>query len=263
MGVVNLTPDSFSDGGACSTPQLATRHAERMLREGADILDLGAESTRPGAAEVMAQDEWARLAPVLAEAVRWGVPVSVDSQKPEVMQRALEAGADILNDVQGFCALDAQRVLAGHATAGACVMHMRGTPQTMQQLTQYDDVVEEVKTVLGERVNVLEGQGIARHRLVLDPGFGFAKSPMQNVALARHLPVLAELGLPVLVGWSRKSTVGWLTGRAVSDRLAGSLAAALAAVQAGAKILRVHDVQATKDALQVWAAMAPQDPRTP
>lgn len=257
MGIVNLTADSFSDGGQCLDPRAALKQAERLVREGASLLDLGAESSRPGAEPVSAAQEWARLEPVLTEAARWGIPLSVDTCKPEVMQRALAAGADVINDIHGFQAPGALETLAQSASVGACVMHMRGNPQTMQQLTAYDDVVREVHDFLATRIQALTAAGIDSERIALDPGFGFAKTPQQNLTLARALPQLAQLGRPLLIGWSRKSTLGWLTGRPVAERLPASLAAALAAVAGGAKILRVHDVGATVDALRVWAALAP------
>jgi dihydropteroate synthase len=251
MGIVNLTPDSFSDGGRLPDARAALRHAERLLREGADLLDLGAESTRPGAPRVPAEAEWARLAPVLPALLRLGVPVSVDSCKTEVMARALDLGVDILNDVQALRAPGAEALLAGHARAGAVLMHMRGEPAQMQQLTDYADVAAEVGAFLHERAATLQAQGVARERLVLDPGFGFAKTPAQNLELQRRL----KLELPWLAGWSRKSTVGWLSGAPVEQRLPGSLAAALAAVQAGARVVRVHDVAPTVQALRVWQAL--------
>ncbi len=254
MGIVNLTPDSFSDGGAWSDARQALRHCERLLREGAALLDLGAESSRPGAPRVSADDEWARLQPVLAGALRLGVPVSVDTCKPMVMQRALAMGADAINDIMALAAPGAVEALAAYPSAGVCLMHMRGEPGTMQQLTDYDDVVANVVDHLADRSQVLQARGVAPARIALDPGFGFAKTPRQNLALARHLGRLAALGHPVLAGWSRKSTLGWVTGRPVSDRLGASLAAALAAVQQGARLLRVHDVAPTVDALRVWSA---------
>ena len=254
MGIVNLTPDSFSDGGQLMQSRGAWRHCERLLREGADILDLGAESSRPGAQRISAEDEWSRLQPVLQAALTMGVPVSVDTCKPEVMARALGVGADAVNDILAFQAHGALDALVAHPGAGVCLMHMRGHPGTMQQHTHYDDVVGEVRDFLAERSAVLQGQGVAADRLVLDPGVGFAKTPPQNLLIARRLDVLASLGLPLLVGWSRKSTLGWVTGRPVDQRLGASVAAALIAVQHGARILRVHDVAATVDALRVWAA---------
>ncbi len=254
MGIVNLTPDSFSDGGAWADPSAAVRHAERLLREGAEVLDLGAESSRPGAPRIDANTEWARLHPVIREVLRLGVPVSVDTCKPEVMRRALDAGADAINDIQALQAPGALAAVAEHPRAGVCLMHMRGEPGTMQQLTQYDDVVAEVQQALAQAVHRVRAGGVAAGRIVLDPGFGFAKTPAQNWALHAALPRLVALGYPVLAGWSRKSTLGWVTGRPVGERLAGSVAAALSAAVAGARLLRVHDVAATVDALRVWRA---------
>mgnify|MGYP000976854139 CR=1 FL=1 len=257
MGIVNLTADSFSDGGHCLDARAALRHAEQMLRDGAQLLDLGAESSRPGAAPVPAELEWARLRPVLQEALRWGVPLSVDTCKPQVMAQALELGVDVINDIQALQASGAAECLAAHPGAGVCLMHMRGEPRTMQGLTRYDDVLGAVREFLARRVSSLQALGLERERIVLDPGFGFAKTAEQNLTLARHLPALSALGLPLLVGWSRKSSLGWLCGRTVDQRLPASLAAGLAAVQAGARILRVHDVAAMVDALRTWRALQP------
>jgi dihydropteroate synthase len=257
MGIVNLTPDSFSDGGQLADARAAWRHCEQLLKDGADILDLGAESSRPGAPRVAAEDEWARLSPVLRAALSMGVPVSVDTCKAEVMVRALAAGADVINDIQALRGPGAVEALSAHPRAGACLMHMRGDPGTMQQLTAYPDVVTEVRDFLADRVAALAAAGVPAERLVLDPGFGFAKTPAQNLALAAQLPALCALGLPVLAGWSRKSTLGWITGRPASQRLGASVAAALHAVTQGACIVRVHDVADTVDALR-WCMAAGQ-----
>lgn len=255
MGIVNITPDSFSDGGQHDDPQRAVAHAARLLEEGAHILDLGGESTRPGAAAVTPEQEWARVAPVL-EAVRaWDVPVSVDTRRTEVMRRALEAGADIINDVQALQAPGALEVLAAHSSAGVCLMHMRGEPATMQAHTDYGDVVLEVGQWLAQRVLLLEQAGISRTRVVVDPGIGFAKTPPQNLELLRRQGELLSIGCPLLAGWSRKSTLGLITGRPADQRQAASVAAALLAAQGGASVLRVHDVAATVDALAVWRAV--------
>jgi dihydropteroate synthase len=251
MGIVNLTPDSFSDGGRDAAASL--RHAEQLLREGADLLDVGAESTRPGAPRVPVEAEWARLAPVLPELLRFGVPVSVDTCKTEVMARALALGVDVINDVQALRAPGAEALLAAQPQAGIVLMHMRGEPAQMQQLTDYADVAAEVADFLHGRAAALQAQGVAPARMVLDPGFGFAKTPAQNLELQRRL----RLDRPWLAGWSRKSTMGWLTGASTAERLPGSLAAALAAVQAGSRILRVHDVAPTVQALRVWQALQP------
>ena len=261
MGIVNVTPDSFSDGGRFVEARAAIAHAERLVSEGADLLDLGAESTRLNAAPVPAEEEWRRLQPVLEEVVRWGVPVSVDTHKPEVMRAALEAGADLINDVRALTTPGALQALAAHPSAGACLMHSRGDPSTMQTLAQYDDVVEEVATFLAERFQAACTAGISSERVVLDPGYGFAKTVEHSVELlARQEALRARLARagverPLLAGLSRKGTVGRLTGRPVEQRLAGSLAAALLAAPRGARVLRVHDVAETVDVLKVWQAV--------
>lgn len=254
MGIVNLTPDSFSDGGAWLDPRRALRHAEQLLREGAEVLDLGAESSRPGAPRVDADAEWQRLQPVLAGALRLGVPVSVDTCKTGVMARALDLGADIINDIQALRDPGALELLSAHPHAGICLMHMRGDPGSMQQQTAYADLAGEVTGFLAERAQALRERGVAADRIVLDPGYGFAKTAAQNIALQRAL-AQRDLGYPLLAGWSRKSTLGVITGAPVGDRLAASVAAALAAVQGGARVLRVHDVAATVQALRTWLAM--------
>ena len=252
MGIVNVTPDSFSDGGQHAAPGAALAHCERLLGEGVDILDLGAESTRPGAPRLAPDQEWARLESVLRAALSLGVPISVDTCKTEVMHRALDLGVDIINDVQALRDPGAEALLARHGSAGICLMHMRGEPASMQQQTDYADVVAEVAGFLRQRADALRAQGVAPERLVLDPGYGFAKTVEQNFELLRRQAELLALGHPLLVGWSRKSSLGAVTGRAVGERLPASLAAALAAVNAGAAVLRVHDVAATVDALKVW-----------
>jgi len=257
MGIVNLTPDSFSDGGRWLEARQALRHAEQLLREGADILDLGAESSRPGAPGVPEAAEWGRLQPVLEELSHWGVPLSVDTCKPGVMARALALGVDVINDIQALQAPGALAAVAAHPRAGVCLMHMRGAAATMQNLVHYDDVLAEVRAFLAQRVEELTGAGVGRQRICVDPGFGFAKTPRQNLELGQRLNELHGLGLPLLVGWSRKSTLGWLTGRPVDQRLPASLAAGLAALQRGAHILRVHDVAASVEALNTWMALQP------
>ncbi len=254
MGIVNVTPDSFSDGGHHDETRAAIVHCERLVAEGADILDLGGESTRPGAPSVDADREWERLAGVLAAAVTMGVPVSVDTYKPDVMRRALDTGADIINDVQALQQPGAMAVVAGSG-AGVCLMHMRGEPASMMDLARYDDVVAEVEAFLAARAQTARESGIAADRIVLDPGYGFAKNSAHNLRLLAEQQRLAGLGHPLLVGWSRKRTLGDITGRAVAERLPASLAAGLRAVSAGARVLRVHDVAATVDALKVWAAV--------
>jgi dihydropteroate synthase len=261
MGIVNVTPDSFSDGGRFVEARAAIAHAERLVTEGADLLDLGAESTRLNATPVPAEEEWRRLQPVLEEVVRWGVPVSVDTHKPEVMRAALEAGADLINDVRALTTPGALQALAAHPSAGVCLMHSRGDPSTMQTLAQYDDVVEEVAAFLAERFQAACTAGIASERVVLDPGYGFAKTVEHSVELLSRQEALrarltdAGVDRPLLAGLSRKGTVGRLTGRPVEQRLAGSLAAALLAAQRGARVLRVHDVAETVDVLKVWRAV--------
>lgn len=259
MGIVNLTPDSFSDGGAYSqNAQTALAHAERLLKEGADILDIGGESTRPGADFVPPEEEWARVEPVLAEAAGWGVPVSLDTRRTVVMEKALALGGiDIINDVAALTDEGAVELLARQADTGICLMHMRGLPETMQDNPKYQDVVGEVARYLKTRSETCVAAGIAPQRITLDPGFGFGKNLQHNIVLMRHLPeLMAETGLPLLIGVSRKRMIGELTGKAdAAARVHGSVAAALASVARGAQIVRVHDVKATADALKVWEAL--------
>ncbi|ASK28531.1 dihydropteroate synthase [Neisseria chenwenguii] len=258
MGIVNLTPDSFSDGGTYSrSVQTALKHAERLAAEGADILDIGGESTRPGAAFVSPEAEWARLAPVLAELAEWNIPLSVDTRRTAVMQRALDAGADIINDVAALSDNGATALLARYPQAGICLMHMQGLPENMQDNPRYEDVVGEVARYLNSRVRACTEAGIAKQRLTLDPGFGFGKTLQHNTALMQNLSELMhQTGLPLLIGVSRKRMIGELTGETMpSERVHGSVAAALAAVARGAQIVRVHDVKATSDALKVWQAL--------
>lgn len=254
MGIVNVTPDSFSDGGRHDDSRAAIAHCERLVAEGADILDIGGESTRPGAPRVDADSEWARIDQVLAAALTLGVPVSVDTYKPEVMRRALDAGADIINDVQALQKPGALAAVSGSG-AGVCLMHMRGEPASMMELAVYGDVVAEVAAFLAQRAQAARDSGIPADCIALDPGYGFAKTAEHNLRLLAGQRRLAEVGYPLLVGWSRKRTLGDLTGRPVEQRLPASLAAALRAVSAGAHVLRVHDVAATVDALKVWAAV--------
>jgi dihydropteroate synthase len=253
MGVVNVTPDSFSDGGRFLEPEAAVAHAMALIEEGAHILDVGAESSRPGAQEVPAGEELSRLMPVLEGLRGCAVPVSVDTTKPEVMRAAIAAGASMINDIGALRAPGAIDAIAG-SDAAVCLMHMQGEPRTMQKEPRYGDVAAEVAMFLEERVAAAMAGGIARERIAIDPGFGFGKSVAHNFELLRRLDRVAAIGPPVVVGWSRKSTLGAVTGRAAEDRLAASLAAALLAVQHGAKIVRVHDVAATRDALAVLAA---------
>ena len=252
MGIVNATPDSFSDGGRHADAASAIAHCDALLREGADILDIGGESTRPGARMPTLEDELLRVLPVLRHAVTLGVPVSVDTSQPQVMQAALDLGVDIVNDVRALQREGAVKVLASHRRAGVCLTHMRGEPQSMQAATFYRDVVAEVMAFLSARRDVLCAHGVAANRIVLDPGIGFGKSVADNLALLRRQHELLAMGAPLLVGWSRKSTLGAVTGRAVHERQPASVAAALLAVQRGARVVRVHDVAATVDALALW-----------
>lgn len=255
MGIVNLTPDSFSGDGVGNDAARAIAHAQAQLDAGADILDLGAESSRPGAEPVSAREELDRLLPVLDALRDCGVPLSVDTVKPEVMRAALAAGADMINDIAALTAPGALEAVAA-SPAAVCLTHMRGEPRTMQADPRYDDVVREVAGFLAERVAACEAAGIARERIVLDPGFGFGKTLAHNLALLRHLDRFAAMGLPVLAGISRKSMLGQITGRPVGERMPASIAAALLAVQKGAALVRVHDVAATRDALAVLDVVA-------
>ncbi|HGF8717906.1 TPA: dihydropteroate synthase [Neisseria meningitidis] len=259
MGVVNLTPDSLPDGGAYSqNAQTALAHAERLLKEGADILDIGGESTRPGAGYVSPEEEWARVESVLAEVAGWGVPVSLDTRRTVIMEKALALGGiDIINDVAALTDEGAVELLACQADTGICLMHMQGVPENMQINPKYQDVVGEVARYLKARAAECIAAGIAPQRIVLDPGFGFGKTLQHNIALMRHLPeLMAETGLPLLIGVSRKTMIGELTGETdAAARVHGSVAAALASVARGAQIVRVHDVKATADALKVWEAL--------
>ncbi len=257
MGIVNVTPDSFSDGGAHDTTDAAVAHALRLVEEGADVLDIGGESTRPGAAEVEVEEELRRVVPVIERlAAQVAVPISIDTSKPEVMRAAVQAGAGMINDVYGLRregALDAAAALG----VPVVLMHMQGEPRSMQAAPQYDDVVGEVHRFLAERIFAAEMAGIPKQRIVVDPGFGFGKDTAHNLQLLAQFERFAELGVPVLAGLSRKRSIGELTGRDVpADRVAGSVAAHLIAAQRGAAIVRVHDVAATVDALKVWNAVA-------
>ena len=252
MGILNITPDSFSDAGQYQHLEFAISRAEQMIADGVDIIDIGGESSRPGAPPLPLQDELARVMPVLYALRDCGKPLSVDTYKPEVMREAILAGADMINDINGFRAPGAIEAVQGSDCA-LCIMHMQSVPQTMQDQPQYEDVVREVIDFLRERIDTLTAAGIARERLCVDPGFGFGKTVEQNYALLRATRQLrSELDLPVLAGLSRKSMIGAVTGRPVEQRLAGSVAGALAAVAQGAEIIRVHDVAETVDALKVW-----------
>ena len=254
MGIVNLTPDSFSSDGLGNDLEKAVAHARHQLEAGAAMLDIGAESSRPGAVATPEDEELCRLIPLLERIADWGVPVSVDTYKPAVMRAALAAGASMINDIAGLRYPGALEAVQGSDCA-VCLMHMRGEPGNMQQAPAYGDVVAEVGAYLEERQSLCRQAGIAAGRIVLDPGFGFGKTLEHNLALFRALPRLAGSGYPLLVGVSRKTMLGGMTGRPVGERLSASVAAAMLAAQKGAKILRVHDVAATVDALKVLAAI--------
>ncbi|BDU55351.1 dihydropteroate synthase [Limnohabitans sp. TEGF004] len=252
MGIVNVTPDSFSDGGQHANTRAALAHCEQLLKEGANILDIGGESTRPGAPAVSLDDELARVLPVVREAVRLNVPISVDTYKAEVMQAVLDAGADIINDVWALRQVGAQQVVAAHAQCGVCLMHMHGEPQTMQALPMHGSSIQPVAEFLKAHAQGLQALGVAHERIALDPGVGFGKTVAQNFELLAHQDQLLVLGYPLLVGWSRKSSIGAVTGCEVGERMVPSVAAALLAVERGARIVRVHDVAPTVQALKVW-----------
>lgn len=261
MGIVNVTPDSFSDGGLHANTEKAVAHALQLVEEGADVLDIGGESTRPGAAVVPVEEELRRVIPVI-EALRGAcqVPISIDTYKPQVMQAAIEAGADMLNDVNALRAEGALAVAAAHDTVGVCVMHMLGTPQTMQNDPQYQDVTAEVVAFLQRRLNAMLEAGVAANRIVLDPGFGFGKRTVHNLSLVKGLPELSALGQPLLVGLSRKSVLGQVIGSEdKNQRLHASVAASVVSVMKGAAIVRVHDVKATVEALKVVNAVMQAD----
>lgn len=255
MGIVNVTPDSFSDGGQHGRGHEAIAHAAQLLEQGADILDVGGESTRPGSPAVPLDEELRRVMPVLRELVRWKCPVSIDTYKPEVMAAALELGVDIVNDIWALRQPGALDVVAAHPSCGVCLMHMHRDPQTMQQRPMEGDVVDEVLSFLKHSSELLKERGIDPARIVLDPGIGFGKTVAQNFALLAQQKRLLGLGHAVLAGWSRKSSLGAVTGREVHDRLAPSVVAAVLAVERGARIVRVHDVRDTVAALAVWQAL--------
>ena len=253
MGIVNVTPDSFADGGQHFDERRAVQRCEQLVQEGAHMLDIGGESTRPGAPAVPAAEELQRVLPVVRAAVTLGVPVSVDTSKADVMRAVLDAGADIINDVRALREPGALQACAAHPSAGLCLMHMVGDPATMQSLAVYDDVTRQVAAFLADRLQQVLQAGIAAERVVLDPGYGFGKTLEQNCQLLAQQARLLALGRPLLVGLSRKAMLGTLTGgKPAHERVAASVAAALAAAEAGANILRVHDVAATVDALKVW-----------
>lgn len=266
MGIVNVTPDSFSDGGDWAHTDQALAHAESLINAGAAILDVGGESTRPGATPVSEAQEWARIEPVLKALVNWKVPISVDTYKPSIMQRALEMGVDIINDVWALRrvsdeGLSAEAVVAAHPSCGVCLMHMHLEPATMQIAPMVGDGVPLVRDFLKMRADALLQRGVSARRMVLDYGIGFGKTVEQNCALLARQHELLALGYPLLAGWSRKSTLGKITGHDnPKDRVAASVAAALMAVERGARVLRVHDVQATADAIKVWHAVVSQAP---
>jgi len=254
MGIVNVTPDSFSDGGRFASTRTALEHCEQLIREGADILDLGGESSRPGIPPVSLEEERARVMPVVREAVKFGLPISVDTYKPEIMREALDLGADIVNDIWALRQPGALDVVAAHPSCGVCLMHMHGEPMTMQRSPMQGDAVPQVREFLRERSDALRARGVSIARIAWDPGIGFGKSVEQNFALlARQRELLPE-GFPLLAGWSRKSSLGHVTGAPVQERMVPSVAAALLAVDKGAAIVRVHDVRQTVAALKVWSA---------
>jgi dihydropteroate synthase len=262
MGIVNLTPDSFSDGGQRTSDSEQIRFAEKLLKDGADILDLGAESTRPGSTPVTAGEELARLAPVLREVLKWNVPISIDTYKPIVMQTALDMGADIINDVWALRFDGAVDVVAKHKTCGVCLMHMNGEPATMQANPMTGNVVVAVKDFLAERSQVLNKNKVARNRIVWDVGIGFGKTPEQNFEFLAKQASFLPSGYPLLCAWSRKSSLGKIIGLSkdvpASERMIASVTAAALAVERGARLVRVHDVLATRQALQVWTAAKKQ-----
>jgi dihydropteroate synthase len=255
MGIVNITPDSFSDGGKFSSTDLAVEHALNLIAEGADILDIGGESTRPGAEIVSLDEELKRVIPVIeALSKTCHVPISIDTYKPEVMRQAIAAGADIVNDVRALQEPNALEIVA-QSNVGVCLMHMQGTPETMQLEPHYADVMSEVKQFLIDRMNVALAHGIEKNRILLDPGFGFGKTRAHNIALIQHLDELKAIGQPLLVGLSRKSVLGSIAGGDEGQRLYASIAASVISAMKGVKIIRVHDVKATVDALKVVTAV--------
>lgn len=255
MGIVNVTPDSFSDGGRHGSTVAALRHCEQLLKEGADILDIGGESTRPGSPAVPLDEELSRVVPLVREAVALGVPISVDTYKPDVMRAVLDLGADIVNDIWALRQPGAAAVVAAHRQCGVCLMHMHRDPQTMQQAPMEGDVVPQVLSFLQLQAHNLEALGVEKARILLDAGIGFGKTVEQNFALLARQSELLAAGYPLLAGWSRKSSLGTITGLEVDQRMIPSVAAALLAVEQGASVVRVHDVRETVTALAVWSAM--------
>ena len=254
MGIVNVTPDSFTDCGQHASTRAALSHCEQLLKEGAHILDIGGESTRPGAVAVSLEDELARVLPVVREAVRLNVPISVDTYKAGVMQAVLDAGADIINDVWALRQTGAQQIVTAHANCGVCLMHMHGEPQTMQTMTMQGSSILPVSDFLKNHAQLLQAMGVAHNRIAVDPGVGFGKTVAQNFELLTHQNQLLDLGYPLLVGWSRKSSVVAVSGCEVGDRMVPSVVAAVLAVERGARLVRVHDVAPTVQALKVWQA---------
>jgi dihydropteroate synthase len=259
MGIVNVTPDSFSDGGRYASTRAAVQHCEKLLVDGAHILDIGGESSRPGTPPVPLEEELARVLPVLREAVTLGIPVSVDTYKPEVMREALDLGADIINDIWALRRPRALEAIAVHPSCGICLMHMHGEPETMQRAPMEGDAVPQVRAFLEEATRALRGSGVDAARIAWDPGIGFGKTVEQNFALLARQRELLAGGYPLVAGWSRKSSLGNVTGLPVNERLAPSLAAALLAVERGAQVVRVHDVKETLAALKVRSAMIATD----
>ncbi|WP_062367115.1 dihydropteroate synthase [Variovorax paradoxus] len=260
MGIVNVTPDSFSDGGAHASTEAALRHCEQLLKEGADILDIGGESTRPGSPAVPLDAELARVLPVVREAVKLDVPLSIDTYKPEVMCAVLELGADIVNDVWALRRPGAREAVAAHPSCGVCLMHMHRDPQTMQTAPMQGDVVPQVLSFWAEQVAQLRALKVDASRITLDPGIGFGKTVAQNFALLARQRELLEAGCPLLLGWSRKSSIGTVSGiPAAAERLVPSVTAAVLAVDRGAAIVRVHDVRDTVAAIAVWRAMKAEE----
>lgn len=260
MGIVNITPDSFSDGGQFESNSQALKHAENLLQQGADILDIGGESSRPGSQPLSLDEELSRVLPFVREAVKWQVPLSIDTYKPQVMQAALDLGADIINDIWAMRHAGAWDVMAQFPKCGICLMHMHRDPQSMQTAPMAANVVQVVKDFLAKQLSTAFHLGVQKERIVLDPGVGFGKTPDQNLAMLMHQAEFMSLGQPLLAGWSRKSTLGKMVALkgqepVPSDRLGASLSAALLAVQRGAAIVRVHDVKETVQALKIWQAV--------
>ncbi|WP_432731960.1 dihydropteroate synthase [Variovorax sp. W6] len=260
MGIVNVTPDSFSDGGAHASTEAALRHCEQLLKEGAGILDIGGESTRPGSPAVPLEAELARVVPVVREAVKLNAPISIDTYKPEVMRAVLDLGADIVNDIWALRQPGAREAVAAHPSCGVCLMHMHRDPQTMQAAPMSGDIVPEVLFFLQEQAQLLRALGVDPSRITLDPGVGFGKTVAQNFALLARQRELLAGGYPLLLGWSRKSSIGAVTGiETAGERIVPSVAAAVLAVDRGAAVVRVHDVRDTVAALAVWRAMKAQE----